>query len=267
MKQRGVSLEELPSSLGTAAAAAKASNDALAKTKTLVETDRTVMTKATKAFVSFIRAYQEHQLPFIFPMKSLDLGSLANCFCLLRIPRMKETLGKKIKGFIQSSIHPESVPFKDKGQEKQRQEKLKRLAEEAKEGEAAAEKKWKEEEKARKKREKEAEKERTRTQKRKAGKRGKLEEWQLLAAEERLAKQLRQGKITTKMFKKKLDKETKGIVKRSGEESGMSEDEDGPPKKKKRNGSMADDSDDDDIDGGAKWVMKRKRRGKKKKGN
>ena len=45
---------------------------------------------------------QEHQLPFLFPFKDLDLGSLATGYALLRLPRLKEILGKQVKGFQQS---------------------------------------------------------------------------------------------------------------------------------------------------------------------
>lgn len=47
---------------------------------------------------------QEHQLPFLFPFKDLDLGSLATGYALLRLPRLKEILGKQVKGFQQSEV-------------------------------------------------------------------------------------------------------------------------------------------------------------------
>ena len=137
LQQCGITLEALPASLAALAeepvAGLKGESSACAALKggkRLLETDRTVMMKASKAFVSVVRAYQEHQLPFLFPFHKLDLGSLATGFCLLRMPRMKEILGKKITGFKQSPIDPASVPFRSKGQEKQRQEKLKKEAEE-----------------------------------------------------------------------------------------------------------------------------------------
>lgn len=45
---------------------------------------------------------EEHQLPFLFPFKDLDLGDLATGYCLLRLPRIKEILGKRVSGFKQS---------------------------------------------------------------------------------------------------------------------------------------------------------------------
>ena len=55
-----------------------------------------------------------------FPFKELDLGALATGYCLLRLPRIKEILGKQVKGFRQSQVEPSSVPFRNKKQEKLR---------------------------------------------------------------------------------------------------------------------------------------------------
>merc|ERR1712194_409854 len=46
-------------------------------------------------FVSYGRAYQEHTLKYVFPFKALDMGGVATGMCLLRMPRIKEILGKK----------------------------------------------------------------------------------------------------------------------------------------------------------------------------
>eukprot|EP00929_Paragymnodinium_shiwhaense_P106131 TRINITY_DN712_c0_g2_i1.p1 TRINITY_DN712_c0_g2~~TRINITY_DN712_c0_g2_i1.p1 ORF type:complete len:733 (+),score=240.38 TRINITY_DN712_c0_g2_i1:100-2298(+) len=279
LKQRGVNMESLPPALlppfwkashdaamGTAGAGDDAqaketskkrkaptpapSDPALQQAKSLVETDRTVMMRANKAFVSFIRAYQEHQLNYIFPLKGMDLGSLARGFCLLRIPRMKEILGKKIKNFTQSEIHPEDVPFRDKGQEKQRQAKLAKLRAERKSEEELK----REKEKLQRQKEKDQAKndrERTRADKRKAKRRNAKEEWDLLAAEERLAKKAKKGKISSKQFEKRVKKESKKIVSKNGEEA----DDDG----------MTDSDGDDGV--GGHWLEKRKRRRAKRKGH
>ena len=50
---------------------------------------------------------------------------LATQLGLLRLPRMKEILGRKIKGFTASDVHPITVPFLNRKREKQRQEQLK----------------------------------------------------------------------------------------------------------------------------------------------
>merc|ERR1712217_449880 len=202
LKKRGMAIEEMPALTASGGSAGTTDADsnavALKRTRRLVETDRAVMLKANKAFVSFIRAYQEHQLPYIFPFKSLDLGALAMGFCVLRLPRVKEILGRKIKGFVNSEVHPNDVPFRDKKQEKLRQQKLeKKRAEE----EAGAE---------------EAEK---------AGRKGRAEEWSMLGREESLAKRFRSGKITAAQFQKGIAKAPNGKGK-FDDESGSDESND-----------------------------------------
>ncbi|PSC74559.1 DEAD-box ATP-dependent RNA helicase 18 isoform A [Micractinium conductrix] len=90
------------------------------------ETDRLVMEAGTKAFVSYVRAYKEHHCKFIFRLQDLALGRLATAFALLRLPGMPEIKkGKGLEGFTPSAIDPDSVRFKDKAREKQRQVVLK----------------------------------------------------------------------------------------------------------------------------------------------
>eukprot|EP00927_Polykrikos_kofoidii_P056420 TRINITY_DN50537_c0_g1_i1.p1 TRINITY_DN50537_c0_g1~~TRINITY_DN50537_c0_g1_i1.p1 ORF type:complete len:759 (+),score=147.71 TRINITY_DN50537_c0_g1_i1:75-2351(+) len=275
--QRSVHIEELPSSLlpaewssSAGAGGAKELGSAeLARAKKLVESDRTVMMRSTKAFVSYVRAYQEHQLPFILPFKTLDLGSLATGFCLMRMPRMKEILGKKIKGFVQSSVDPASVPFRNKAQEKLRQENWKKKLEENATADAEwakeKEKAWKAEQAAK------PEKERTRTQKRLAKRTNAREEWELLAAEESLAKKLRRGKITGKQFEAKVKKATRRVVNAEQDGSGdsdSSEDSDAQPAAKKRRMGAGNDKNGDEAvaahsrenDVSLRWASRRKRR-------
>ena len=59
--------------------------------------DHDLVDKSQDAFVSFIRYYKEHQLTFIFSFTMLDIGQVANSFCLFKIPRVKEILGKPIQ--------------------------------------------------------------------------------------------------------------------------------------------------------------------------
>merc|ERR1711972_534603 len=155
---------------------------AINRAKKLVSTDRNVMLESSKAFVSFTRAYQEHQLQYLFPFKALDMGGLATGFCLLRMPRMKEILGRKINGFEQSDVNPASVPFKIKAQEQVRQDNLQKKKEEEEANalpeKLAAYKKFKEEEK-KPKAKAAAEKNRTRGEKRRTKKNAKWEEWRL----------------------------------------------------------------------------------------
>ena len=94
--------------------------------------DRDIIDKASNAFVSFVRYYKEHALQYIFSMKLLDIGQVANAFFLYKVPRVKEILGIPLKNFTtDTSVRYEEIPYKDKNKEKQkegtkqkRQEKL-----------------------------------------------------------------------------------------------------------------------------------------------
>mmetsp|Transcript_28540 Transcript_28540/g.94693 ORF Transcript_28540/g.94693 Transcript_28540/m.94693 type:complete len:715 (-) Transcript_28540:91-2235(-) len=262
LKQRGIAVEAMPplQEVKVNGETASPSEVVMRRAKKLMETDRVVMLKASKAFVSFVRAYQEHQLPYLFPFKALDMGGLATTFCMLRMPRMKEILGKKIKGFEQSAIHPESVPFKDKKQEVLRQVSLKRKREEQ-DQEWEDVKKAKKEAKAKEKAEANEERQRTRTQKRQAGRNGRKEEWELLAAEERLAKKLRNGKITTGQFQKGVRKATQ---KHEQEDAADGMDDDSDADSDEEGGGVSDDS--DELKGkDARWLVKKKGKTRKTK--
>lgn len=78
--------------------------------------DRDYIEKSKKAFVSYIRSYKEHDLRYIFEFKNISIGYTAQSFFLLRIPRVKEILGKKIDNFTQSKIDPEDIPWSDHNQ-------------------------------------------------------------------------------------------------------------------------------------------------------
>lgn len=239
LRQQGVKLEEHPQfERGSKPEAI------MKKAKNLVETNRVVMLKSSKAYVSYIRAYQEYQLNFLFPFKTLDMGGIAKAFCLLRLPRMKEILGRHIKGFEQSSVKPISVPFKDKNQEKQRQESVKRKAEQ-----------WEQEEKDREEAKQKAKiqsekqaKERTRTEKRRTKRIQKTDEWDVLAAEERLAKKMQKGKISAEQFESRVAKAARkleGSDGADGSDSDLDESDDEVKRKDKKTVRSAN------------WIVKR----------
>ncbi|KAK3273106.1 hypothetical protein CYMTET_18635, partial [Cymbomonas tetramitiformis] len=104
------------------------------------ERDRDVMEKGARAFVSFIRGYKEHHCTFIFRFQDLELGSLANSFGLLRLPKMPEIKrARQIQNFTESAADIDAIPFRDKTREKQRQKAMKANAEKkAQEMEASA---------------------------------------------------------------------------------------------------------------------------------
>ena len=106
--------------------------DLSALVRKMNETDRDMLDKSVRAFVTYIRAYTEHQCQYIFRLTELDVGSLGDHFALLRLPKMKEF--KRVPsalrdGFTGSTVDPSSVPYLDKNRERQRKEKQRREAE------------------------------------------------------------------------------------------------------------------------------------------
>lgn len=155
------------------------------------------MLKANAAFVSFVRAYQEHKLKFIFSWKEVDVGLIAQSFGVLRIPRVKEILGKKIENFERSEVAPDDVAFEDTKKEAARQVELKQAAEEEV---------FKKESKPEKPKPVVVEEhKRSRSEKRETKRKNVANEWNALASEERLVKKLRAGKITQEQFDELVD--------------------------------------------------------------
>ncbi|CEH13223.1 ATP-dependent RNA helicase [Ceraceosorus bombacis] len=52
--------------------------------------DREIYELSVRAFVSFVRAYSKHELSYVFRAKDMDLGAVAKCFGLIRMPKMPE---------------------------------------------------------------------------------------------------------------------------------------------------------------------------------
>lgn len=80
-----------------------------------------------RAFVSYVQAYAKHECSLIFRIKDLDFASLARGFALLRLPKMPELRGKTFPGFIETTVDTETIRYKDKNREKQRQKMLAEL--------------------------------------------------------------------------------------------------------------------------------------------
>uniref|UniRef100_A0A452HWI1 ATP-dependent RNA helicase n=1 Tax=Gopherus agassizii TaxID=38772 RepID=A0A452HWI1_9SAUR len=98
--------------------------DVLPKLKTLALADRAMFEKGMKAFVSCVQAYAKHECNLIFRIKDLDFASFARGFALLKMPKMPELKGKCFSDFVPVTIDTDSIPFKDKNREKQRQKLL-----------------------------------------------------------------------------------------------------------------------------------------------
>lgn len=104
------------------------SNNYKEEFKQMALNDREIYESATRAFVSYIRFYQEHQAKFIFRFKELDIPSLARMFGLLKLPFMPEFKGvfspKDLEGFVPTEHDPNAIAYANKSREKQRLQNL-----------------------------------------------------------------------------------------------------------------------------------------------
>ncbi|CDJ43571.1 RNA helicase, putative, partial [Eimeria tenella] len=187
--QEGQQLQQTAAAAAAAAADAEAAADEQQKTRNpflskaetdavndamqlAVQQDQALIQKGARAFVSFIRAYKEHQLSFLLPYAQLDLGKLGTALRLLRLPRMREVVGKSLKSFVQSPVDPLSVPYKyDLEREQQRQQQLQQLRAKRQQQQKEKERKKKQQEKASSKPGAQKKQKRTTSEKRRAKKR------------------------------------------------------------------------------------------------
>lgn len=152
----------------------------------IIINDREGYERAQSAFVSYVRYYKEHHLNFIFELKKLDLGYLAQGFSLLRIPRIQEILGKNIANFEQSQINPDEIPYLDHKKEKQRQKTLLEKNQALAADKLAKQKKKNNEKNCRK---------RSRSEKREAKKLSMVEDFDELGREERIIRKVKKGNL------------------------------------------------------------------------
>ena len=178
----------------------------LGKVRDRVLKDRELFDKSTRAFVSHMRAYKEHQLNYIFRFAQLDFPDLAKAFCLVQAPKVKELKGRSVhwEGMVDKDI-VDRIPYLDKAREKSRKEKeAKEKAAEEKKIEMAAEKL---------KERKDFKEDAGQKRKKEIGvgnekKRRKVaieDEWEELQKEARLLKKLKRGKISKKAFERMVD--------------------------------------------------------------
>ncbi|OQR81314.1 DEAD/DEAH box RNA helicase, partial [Thraustotheca clavata] len=199
----------------------------LDKVKSFQMEDRDVLEKGTKAFISFLRSYKEHQCQFIFRFRDLDLAKVAEGFCLFQLPKINELRALESIKFEPAGVKVVDIPYKDKAREKQRQTKLAQIAEEHKA--EKLENYEKKQEKKRKEKEDAAKDAPRRREKKKGLHQQIVEEWDELDREERLYKKFKRGKITKADYEEAL---TTDIM--SDEDMGDDdEDDEDEPKKKK----------------------------------
>ncbi|THV08532.1 DEAD-domain-containing protein [Dendrothele bispora CBS 962.96] len=190
--------------------------------------DRAFHDQAAKAFVSFVRAYSKHEAQYIFRLKDLDLVGAAKSFGLLRLPKMPELKDANIGGWEDAEVDWATYAYVDRAQEEKR---LKNLSKSSEIDETRQKRKTEREEKKRnnaawsdkvlKKEERDKRKEKKDRKKRwlkeqAAAKssqdhkrsRDQVEaevdddgdDWDDLAREERMAKKVRKGAVSQKMF-------------------------------------------------------------------
>ncbi|ERE76024.1 ATP-dependent RNA helicase DDX55 [Cricetulus griseus] len=185
--------------------------DLLPKLRAMAMADRAVFEKGMKAFVSFVQAYAKHECSLIFRLKDLDFASLARGFALLRMPRMPELRGKQFPDFVPMDIDTDTIPFKDKIREKQRQKLLEQKRKERTENEGRRKfiknKAW-----SKQKAKKEKRKKMNAKRKRDEDSDVDDEDMEELLNDTRLLKKFKKGRITEKEFEKRLLTSAKGTV-------------------------------------------------------
>ncbi|XP_053327965.1 ATP-dependent RNA helicase DDX55 [Spea bombifrons] len=176
------------------------SQDHLPKLKSLAMSDRAMFDKGMKAFVSYVQAYAKHECNLIFRVKDLDFSSLARGFGLLKMPRMPELRGKDLSDFVPAFVHTDSIPYKDKHREKQRQKMLQQRKETGETRRTFTKNKSWSKQKARKEKRKKV------ALKRKNHEGSDVDEQDVdeLLQDTRLLKRLKKGKITEEEFEKQL---------------------------------------------------------------
>ncbi|SOV82589.1 ATP-dependent RNA helicase, putative [Plasmodium sp. gorilla clade G3] len=85
--------------------------------------NREIYLLSTKAFLSYIEFYKNHQLKFIFSFNKLNLTHLCYAFSLIKIPKFREK--SQIKNYQKINIQPFQIAYRNEEKEKKRQEHLK----------------------------------------------------------------------------------------------------------------------------------------------
>ncbi|RXW25313.1 hypothetical protein EST38_g630 [Candolleomyces aberdarensis] len=209
--------------------------DLLQTIRKFVSKDRTYHDLGVKAFVSFVKAYSKHEASYVFRIKDLDLVGIAKSFGLLRLPGMFELKDIDKEAWNDAEIDWAIYAYRDQAQESKRliaitTEKEKNKAAAAERAKERAKKKkanasWsevanKKEQRVKRKEKKVAKQKWLRANKQETAetstggtstKRPRDEEsddasdeddddWDELAREERMAKKVKKGEITQKVF-------------------------------------------------------------------
>uniref|UniRef100_A0A8C2ZT89 ATP-dependent RNA helicase n=1 Tax=Cyclopterus lumpus TaxID=8103 RepID=A0A8C2ZT89_CYCLU len=181
--------------------------DVLPKVKALALADRAMFDRGMRAFVSYVQAYAKHECSLIFRLKDLNLAHLARGFALLRMPKMPELKDKTFPGFTRTPMDTDTIRYKDKHREKQRQKMLAELKEKVKtpfvKRDYIKNKSW-----SKQTTKKERRKKRSAKRKLEEGSDVEDEDMQELLNDTRLLKRLKKGKISEEDFEKQMASET-----------------------------------------------------------
>merc|ERR1719242_1553930 len=100
------------------------------KLQELILSDRLLFDSANKAFVCFMKAYQNHECRYMFRLSLLNAGQIANGMGLLHFPKMKDIKLSGIESFVKrENVDYDKIAYKDKGREAVRQQILKKRKE------------------------------------------------------------------------------------------------------------------------------------------
>ena len=167
--------------------------------------DKWIYDKAVNTFISYLRFYKENELKYIFDIRSLDIGNLANSFQLLKLPRLKikEFQNETIKNFVgDPNLEPSQLVYLDKNVKKQMEMKKERINEKLEE---IREKKRIKNEKIKLNGRNNGDKlNRNRKEKKEVKIKNIIEQWDDLADDELLYKKYKKGKISKEEYEKKL---------------------------------------------------------------
>ncbi|KAF6080921.1 DEAD-box helicase 55 [Phyllostomus discolor] len=157
--------------------------------------DRAVFEKGVRAFVSHVQAYAKHECSLIFRLK-------ARGFALLRMPRMPELRGRQFPDFEPADVDTDSIPFRDKVREKQRQKLLEQRRREK--TESGGRRKFVKNQAWSKQKAKKEKRRRKGKRRREEGSDMDDEDMEELLSDTRLLKKLKKGKITEEEFEEGL---------------------------------------------------------------
>ena len=167
--------------------------------------DKWIYDKAVNSFISYLRFYKENELKYIFDIRSLDIGNLANSFQLLKLPRLKikEFQNETIKNFVgDPNSEPSKLVYLDKNIKKQMEIKKEKINEKLEE--IRERKKIKQEIIKLNGRNNGDKLNRTRKERKEVKIKNIMEQWDDLADDELLYKKYKKGKISKEEYEKHL---------------------------------------------------------------